>query len=152
MKIQVQITQEATVRSMEFPITKTELRSVINAISDSLASFIHKRVKIAKTQNKHYLKANKPLGIRIQAGTKVIMNSRKLDCVDALGFELKFNSLRTPQQIQNLSRKLKFVMDEFCTEFRIVDFGDDVLGNVEASIDAMDVSWLDEYLAKKDAK
>lgn len=152
MKISVQIKQDATVRSMEFPITKTELRPIINAISDSLASFIHKRVKVARTQNKHYLKANKPLEVRIQAGTKVILNSRKLNCVDTLGFELKFNSLRTPQQIQNLSRKLKFVMDEFCTEFRIVDFGDDVLNNVESSIDAMDVSWLNEYLSKKDSK
>ena len=152
MKISVEISQDTTVRSREFDIPKTELKAQINAVSDSLASYIHKRVKSAKSQNKHYLKANKPLNIRIQAGTKVVFNSKKLDCLDTLGFELKFNSLRTPQQIQNLSRKLKYAMDEFCTDFRIVDFGDDVLDDVEKTIDAMDVQWLKEYLAQKEAK
>ena len=150
MKISVQIIQDSTMRTKEFELPSMELRSQINSVSDSLAAFIHKRVKAAKTQNKHYLKANKPLQVRIQAGTKVVFNSLSFDCLDALGFELKFNSLNTPKQIQSLSRKFKHAIDEFCTEFRIVDFNDDVLSN--DAIDAIDVSWVDEYLAKKDSK
>jgi hypothetical protein len=139
MKISVVLQQESVIRGIEFNIEKDELKAQINSVADSLTGWIAKRVRSAKMNNKSYLKANKPIQVRIKAGTKLVFDSAKMDAVETLGFDIKFNSLGTPKQKQMFSRKLKFAMDEFTSEFRIMDFGDDVLSAIESELDEVSV-------------
>lgn len=134
MKISIRLSQEGVCDAifLNFEIDKTELNAQICSVSDTLADWIQdqaRRVKLSGSGIK--LKANRDIDMRIQAGTKVVLNTQTLKASKGIDTLIKFNSVMSKQGKIKLSRKIKFAMSDFVKDVKISNFGDDVLTALE---------------------